>query len=51
MNFIDSQRIDLQRYNDMLVRKIVKKIVVVQHDKIEVTFMDGKKVEALVRKQ
>lgn len=51
LNFIDSQEIDLQRYNDMLVRKIVKKIVVVQHDKIEVTFMDGKKVEALVRKQ
>ena len=50
LNFIDSQEMDLRKYNDMLVRKIVQKIVVVQHDKIAVTFMDGKTVEALVRK-
>lgn len=49
LQFIDEQDVNLQQYNDMLVRKIVQKIVVVQHDKIEVTFMDGKTVEALVR--
>lgn len=49
LNFIDSQEMDLQKYNNMLVRKIVQKIVVVQHDKIAVTFMDGKTIEALVR--
>ena len=49
LNFIDSQEMDLEKYNDMLVRKIVQKIVVVQHDKIEVTFMDGKRVEVLVK--
>ena len=50
MLFIDEQDMNLQQYNDMLVRKIVQKVTVLQHDKIEVTFMDGKKVEMFLQR-
>jgi len=49
LQFIDKQDVNLQQYNDMLVRKIVQKVVVLQHDKIEVNFVDGKNVEVLMR--
>ena len=49
LQFMQKQDVNLQQYNDMLVRKIVQKVVVLQHDKIEVMFVDGKIVEALVR--
>lgn len=47
LQWIEQQEGKLEQYNDMLVRKIVKRIVVVQHDKIEIEFQDGKK-EAMI---
>lgn len=44
LQWIEQQEGKLEQYNDMLVRKIIKRIVVVQHDKIEIEFKDCKKV-------
>lgn len=44
LQWIEQQDGKLEQYNDMLIRKIVKQIVVMQHDKIEIEFKDGEKV-------
>ncbi len=49
IEIIEQMNFDLSNYNDMLVRKIIQRITVLQKDKIEVMFMDGRRVEALVR--
>lgn len=49
LQWIEQQEGKLEQYNDMLVRKIVKRIVVVQHDKIEIEFKDREKIDVLVR--
>lgn len=49
LQWIKQQEGKLEQYNDMLVRKIIKRIVVVQHDKIEIEFKDGEKIDVLVR--
>ena len=41
--FIDDMEMDLTKYNDMLVRKIVQRVTVLQQDKIEIVFVDGKR--------
>ena len=49
MDFIEQQESNMHRYNDMLVRKVIQRITVLQKDKIEVIFKDGKRMEVLVR--
>lgn len=49
LDFIDNMEMDLNKYNDILVRKIVQRVTVLQQDKIEVTFVDGEKSEVLIR--
>ena len=49
LQWIEQQEGKLAQYNDMLVRKIVKRIVVVQHDKIEIEFKDGRIVVVLAK--
>ncbi len=43
LGFIDDMEMDLSKYNDVLVRKIVQKVTVLQQDKIEVVFVDEKR--------
>ena len=49
LDFIEQQESNMHRYNDMLVRKVIQRITVLQKDKIEVIFKDGKRMEVLVR--
>lgn len=49
MVWIDHQEFDLTQYNDVLVRKLIREVKVLQQDKIEILFMDGEKLESLVR--
>lgn len=49
MKFINEQDMRLSEYDDKLVRKIVKKIIVLQYDKIEIESKDGSSVVALVK--
>ena len=46
--WIEQQDGKLEQYNDLLVRKIVKRIVVVQRDKIKIEFKDGEKAQMLL---
>ena len=51
LSFIEQQESNMYRYNDMLVRKVIQRVTVLQKDKIEVIFKDGKRMEVLVRVQ
>ena len=39
--YIDEMNLDMNQYNDLLVRKIVQRITILQQDKIEVVFVGG----------
>ena len=41
--FINDMEMDLRKYKDFLVRKIVQQVTVLQQDKIEIAFVDGRK--------
>lgn len=49
LEFIGQQEFDMHQYNDMLMRKVIQRVTVLQKDKIEVIFKDGKRMEVLVR--
>ena len=48
LEFIEQQEINMHQYNDMLVRKVIRRVTVLQKDKIEVIFKDGEKMEKCV---
>ena len=41
LEYIDEMNLDMNQYNDLLVRKIVQRVTILQQDKIEVVFADG----------
>ncbi|MBR5319583.1 MAG: hypothetical protein IKU46_08330 [Peptococcaceae bacterium] len=48
LEFIDVMEMDLSKYNNILVRKIVQRVTMLQQDKIEVVFVDGNRFAAKV---
>ena len=41
LEYIDEMNMDMNQYNDLLVRKIVQRITILQQDKIEIMFVSG----------